>query len=81
MKYHLLSTKDSTTLIELMNNYTVKELGTSWNLNGSFYQSFIGELKVTPKVTKEEVLKQIKEAAPTDLPKAKTKRKPKKATK
>tara|TARA_B110000014_G_scaffold57302_1_gene38710 strand:- start:396 stop:590 length:195 start_codon:yes stop_codon:yes gene_type:complete len=64
-----------------MNNYTVKELGTSWNLNGSFYQSFIGELKVTPKVTKEEVLKQIKEAVPTDLPKAKTKRKPKKATK
>ena len=35
-----------------MNNYTITELGTSWNINGNFYQSFIGEPKLTPKVTK-----------------------------
>ena len=54
MKYHLISTKDSTSLIELMNNYTITELGTSWNINGNFYQSFIGEPKLTPKVTEDK---------------------------
>ena len=54
MKYHLISTQDSTSLIELMNNYTITELGTSWNINGNFYQSFIGEPKLTPKVTRDK---------------------------
>jgi len=57
MKYHLISTKDPTLLVKSMNEFKVQELGSSWTLNGSFYQSFIGEPKVTkdkPKVTKDK---------------------------
>tara|TARA_R110002051_G_C8552601_1_gene472922 strand:+ start:382 stop:663 length:282 start_codon:yes stop_codon:yes gene_type:complete len=80
MKYHLISTKDSTSLIELMNNYTITELGTSWNINGNFYQSFIGEPKLTPKVTedKPEVTKEPK--LTPKVTKAPKKKKPAKKT-
>lgn len=52
----------------LISNYTIKELGTTWVVNGHLYQSFIGaaikdtkvepeDTKVEPEVTKVETKK------------------------
>jgi len=77
--FNLLSAKSSLDLMELLSSYEIKTLGTTFVINGTFYQSFLGELKESkvteskPEVTESKP--EVTESKPKVTRKSTTKRK------